>query len=286
MKHRMWTESAVLQGFDPDGRTGIIARAQRFPASGHDWLWIGVFTRKRIYGFVEEHLQSTRSVTRVDGPDVSYQVGKQGAQGAGTFQREGPRATPGGALAFTYGKGHAGPRMREGVGEEDLSASAALTPAHSPGSSLENRVETIGTVVGRLGVRGKNYDFGGFGLWHERHSFEPRFEQPFSRLCLVGEGGGIVAVRTPTGASGFVSRGDESTKIAKFEIGAVAEQRPVRIETEVGDVFEFVATDVHRYTLPIEKTRRKSSVVTAVVEGMAVVGTVDDWKDDEFLPEL
>lgn len=286
MKHATWTESAVLQGFTLDGRTGFIVRVQRYPAKSRDWLWLHLFTPKRVHGFVEEHLPGTRDVLRVDGDDVGYRVGSERTPGGGVLQRRGPRTAPAGAAAFAYGKGHAGPDVPEGAGEVEMSLSAMLTPTHLPGASAKDRSEVLGVVTGTLDVAGKRAEIAGYGHWHEQHQLAPRFATPFTYLSLVGESLGLVAIRSPRGASGFVSRGGDQEAITKFEIGPAAERRRMVITTDGGHTFEFIAAAAHRYLLPIEGRSRKSSVVTANIDGEAVVGVANDWMDEELPPEL
>ncbi len=286
MKYKTWSESAGLQGFEPDGRTGFVTRVQRFPGSGHDWLWLMLFTPKRIYGFIEEHLPAGRDVTRVDAEDVGYRVGSQQSPGGGVLQRRGPRADPGAAVAFAFGKGHTGPRLREGVGEEEISASGVLTPSHPAEAWGEDRSDLFGAVSGKLGFRQKNIDVEGFGHWHEQHQFTPRFTRPFTYLSLAGPESGLVALRTPEEVGGFVLRGTKVESLAGFTVGPVAERRRIRLTTEAGEEFELTTSDVHTYTMPIQRRRRPCSVATLELDGTRLVGVVEDWMEDEFAPEL
>lgn len=286
MKHATWTESAVLQGFAPDGKTGFIVRIQRYPAKSRDWLWVHLFSNRRVYGFVEEHLPGTRDVLRVDADDLGYRVGNERTPGGAVLQRRGPREAPAGAAVFAYGKGHMGPNVPEGAGQVELSVSAMLTPAHSPGASAKGRSELLGVVNGTFDVAGKRSEVSGFGQWHEQHQLAPRFVTPFTYLSLVGEGLGLVAVRSPGGAGGFLSRGDEQEAVRRFAVGPVGPRRRVVVETERNETLEFIAEDAHRYVLPIEGRARASSVVTVTIAGVPAVGVINDWMEDEFSPEL
>lgn len=286
MKYKTWSESAGLQGFEPDGRTGFIARVQRFPGSGHDWLWLLLFTPKRVYGFIEEHLPAGRDVTRVDTDDVGYRVGNQQSPGGGVLQRRGPRTEPGATVAFAYGKGHTGPRLREGVGEEEISASGVLTPAGPAEVWDDDRSDVIGAVSGKLGFRQKNVDLEGYGHWYEQHQFTPRFTTPFTYFSLIGAESALVALRTPDEVRGFIRRGAEVERLSGLEVSPVAESRRLRLTTGEGLEIELQTHDVHRYTMPIQRRRRPCSVATVDLEGRRLVGIIDDWMEDEFPAEL
>ncbi|HJP40354.1 MAG TPA: hypothetical protein QGF35_01425 [Dehalococcoidia bacterium] len=285
MDHRKWTESAALQGFQDDGRLGVAIRIQRFPARAQDWLWLHIFTPRRVYGFVSDGLPGSRDVLRMDSPDVSYGVGSERTPGGGVLRRRGPRGAPQAAVAFVYGMGHQGPDMPQGSGPLKLTVSATFTPSPTA-SPPPDGLEIPGAVSASIGFGRRSRDLTGFGHWLEQHQETPRFETPYTYLSISGPQASIVARRSPSSVSGYVLKAGSEEEIDRFEISPVGSRRTVKLGTKGGSHFELGVEDVHRYELPIGDSPRASSVVSTSIDGMSLAGPLNDWMPDEFPAEL
>jgi hypothetical protein len=183
---------------------------------------------------------------------------------------------------LALGVGHRGPDAPEGAGRVELRVAARFVAAGPAGASLPGRSEVLGSVTATLGIDKRTVDLSGYGHWHEQGQSTPRFTTPFTYLSLAGAGLGLVAVRAPRGASGFAQREGAGVALSALALDPVGPRRRLRLEFEDGSALEGHVADSYRYTLPIEGRPRASSVVKGELGGVAVVGMVNDWMEDEF----
>jgi hypothetical protein len=273
----LWSESVYLDCISPDGQTGFVVRLCRYPTQKAGWLWVHAFLPGKIYGFTDHSLPCSGDVTRVDQPDVTYDLGDDSLV---DMVRDGPRDAPDEARVHASVRCHLDPNAPHGAGDHPVEVAATFTPLSASGTTVPGRIELLGQVQATLVIDGRTVEVAGYGQWHEQHQDQPRFLRPFTYATLRGEELAFVCTRGLLRATGYLRRRGSITPVTGFDIDPRGPDRAFRLELSDGSTLAGEAVRTHDYSVPIYDTRRPGSVVYARIGDQTLSGCINDLTRD------
>jgi hypothetical protein len=273
----LWSESVYLDCVSPDGESGFIVRLCRYPTEATGWLWVHAFMPGKVYAFTDHSLACSTDVTRVDAPDVTYDLGDDSMV---DLQRDGPRDNPDEARVHAAVSAHLDAQAPHGPGAHPIEVAATFTPLGASGTTVPGRIELLGEVRAHIEVDGATVEIAGYGQWHEQHQEQPRFLRPFTYFTLRGERLAFVGSRGPMRATGYARRDGAVTAIAALDIDPRGPRRALRLELADGTELRGEARTTHDYSVPIYDRRRPGTLVVAEVAGQTLSGCINDFMRD------
>lgn len=269
-----YSESAMVMSVSADGRSALTLRFCRFPEVGTTWLWGHVVRDGAIYAFAQHDLPCGPQ-RLADGQDADYRQTAPHARLARTGKGPGLKHVRlEAALPF-----HEGTDAPLGPGGSPGRFTGDFTPTHalSAAAVLKDRDEVYGTFAADIAVGGRRWRHEGVAKFHEQRQTAPRFTHPF---CYSWLGAPQVATTTlllMAGASGGWIFGDAQDGLADMTADPPGDVRRVAYRLKSGRRMPGQLSAVVRYHVPIFGRPWRGSFVRGIVDGIPVVGVMNDW---------
>lgn len=270
-----WSESALLQGVSRDASIGFIVGIDRFPGRRTASVWAWAFLPGEVYGYVEEGLPDSDQRLPLAPTEATYDVDVPGT--AARLSRILHEGSTRGGRAFARVGAHGLPDGAAGLGPIPLAVGGTMATERTAGFSMNNRVQVLGAVTGSIEVARRGVQFRGYGYWRERRDATSRYDRPFTYASLCGDELALVAVATPTWASGFACRSG-LVPVEGFEVDALAPERRLRVYLDDGSRIEGRAEAQHQFSIPAGGQRLCGQLVTFDTAAFRLAGVIYDWE--------
>jgi hypothetical protein len=271
-----WSESIMVVYLSDDLKTGISYRICRFPDLNDTWVWCNVIAEGRMYSYTAQYLPCG---THHNAPTDNAAV--YDATGAlGSISRFGTSAALQKVTFSFRGGAFAGTDPHEGAGPVPIAVEGVFHPEHLHAQMQPSRFERIGRTEARLTIAGKSYAISGVCKQHEQTQMAPRFLQAFTYCDVWNEGASLLGLLTQRASGGDFQVGDQSRKIARFEVAKPDAKRKVAIILADGTRFDAVAEESLTFAIPIYDRVWRGAMVAITVDGQRMVGTLNDWRAD------
>ena len=280
-----YAESVNIAGVTADGRSEINIRLSRKPIAATGSIWAHLAINGRQYSLVDESLDSGEfsEATDLTSNSVEYFV-------SGDSQARFTRQT---SLRLS-GKISAALHMHQTAHPDDGSGPILVSIeanfiATGPGAdSGKGRIEVMGQVTASVSLEGQTNHLEMNGKWHEQVGERGKFAPAFTYLNVQSDELGLLAIGYQGGATGYLILGENVDPVVSFEIAPldphpkISEAQPPRVRsfeitTLSGQHVWGQATELRRWSVPIEGQRRPGSTVRVVTNLGSAAGSLNDW---------
>ncbi len=273
-----WSESIMVVYLSDDLRTGISYRICRFPELDDTWVWCQVIVEGRMYAYTEQYLPCAKdrklpdsAAAVYDAPGLSGRMTRMGT--SADLQR----------MSFSFdGLCHAGTKAEEGAGRIPVRLEGIFHPDRTHGGRAQTgRVERTGRVEATIRVGGKSYAITGVGKQHEQTQTGPRFLNAFTYCNLWNAEASFLGLFATDRGYGDFQVGDRTRAVQTFRIAKPGPERKIQAVMADGGKVDGVIHTVIDYEIPIYDRVWRGTMVSGVVDGLNMVGTVNDWRSEE-----
>jgi hypothetical protein len=272
-----WSESIMVVYLSDDLKTGISYRICRFPDLDDTWVWCQVIVDGKMYAYTDQYLPCATSknlpaseVALYDAPGLHARMTRLGT--SAELQR----------MSFSFdGPCHPGTGAQEGAGHVPVSLEGIFYPDRTHGHGQTGRVERTGRVEATLRIGGKTTTIAGVGKQHEQTQTGPRFDKAFTYCNLWNANASFLGLFAADREYGDVQTGGQTRAVEKFFIEKPARNRKFMGVLADGAKVRGSVHTVIDYQIPIYDRIWRGTMVSGEVEGVKMVGTVNDWRGED-----
>jgi hypothetical protein len=269
-----WSESIMTVYLSHDLRTGLSYRICRFPELDDTWVWLQVIVEGRMYAYTDNDLPCATARNAPDSAMATYDAPGIRAR----MIRTGTSADLK-AMSFAFdGRCHAGTQAQEGGGPVPVSVEGVFHPGQTHPHDQTGRFERTGHIEATLKVDGKSYTISDIGKQHEQTQTGPRFLKSFTYCNLWDADASFLGLMANDRMYGDYEIGADGRSVTRFAISRPAPDR--RFAAVLADHAR-VTGEAHAavtYEIPIYGQAWRGTMVSGVVEGRRLIGTINDWR--------
>jgi hypothetical protein len=272
-----WSESIMMVYLSEDLRTGISYRICRFPDLDDTWVWCQVIVDGKMYAYTDQYLPCTTARNLPDSAMATYDAPGLRAR----MTRLGTAADLR-SMSFSFQAGcHPGTGAQEGAGHIPVSVEGVFWPSRTHPHDQTGRVERTGRIEATIRVGGKSYPIADVAKQHEQTQTGPRFLKGFSYCNMWNAEASFLGLFASDRGYGDYEIGPSGRAVETYAIVKPAPSRRFTAVLADGSRVEGVAHTAISYQIPVYDQIWLGTMVSGVVDGRKMVGTINDWRPQD-----